>query len=104
MTLPNDGMTETAIHDWLVGYAWADDTDKAKEARVKCIMAQGNWKYLDAQAEQFAGAQWEPGPKAFAEGMEFALSALYETHDGPHIDGCPSLEWERRARQDLGIE
>lgn len=52
-------------------------------------MAQEGHKYVDEVAEQFAGAQFEPGPEASAAGHEFALSALYECHDEPHLPTCP---------------
>lgn len=79
---------ESAIREWLLGYAWAEDSQEAKEAVVDCIMAQGDWRYLDARADRYAGAQWEPGPAAFSEGVQFELSALYECHDGPHTEQC----------------
>ena len=90
---------EAAVRAWLIRYAWADDTMDAKERRVACIMAQDEWRFIDAMADKFAGAQFEPGPEAFSEGQGFALSALYECHDGPHLETCPSLEWERQFEQ-----
>jgi len=81
-------MTEDAVRAWLIKYAWLGDADRQKR-EVDCIMSQDGWKYIDAVADQFAGAQEEPGPVAYSEGVEFALSALYECHDGPHLPTCP---------------
>jgi hypothetical protein len=81
-------MTEQKIRAWLLGYAWLDDGHDGD--RVDCIMSQDGWRYVDDVADKFAGAQESPGPKAFSEGTMFALSALYECHDGPHIETCPS--------------
>jgi hypothetical protein len=83
-------MTEEQIRAWLLDYAWAEETPEAKTAVVDCIMSQNHWQYVDARADQYAGAQNEPGPKAFAEGTEFALSELYECHTKPHLDACPA--------------
>ena len=83
-------LTKAAIRQWLLDYAWAEDTQAAKEAVVECILHQDDWKYIDALADKFAGAQEEPGPAAFDEGTGFALSALYECHDGPHQKTCPN--------------
>jgi hypothetical protein len=86
-------MTEDRVRQWLLAYAWAQDTPDEKARVVECIMAQGAWQHIDALADQYAGAQWEPGPKAFAEGVQYALSALYECHTGPHLDTCPVKHW-----------
>ena len=83
-----DIMNEQTIREWLLGYAWLGDADYQRR-EVECIMSQGDWKYIDARADQFAGAQWEPGPKAFSEGIEFAMSELYECHAEPHLATCP---------------
>lgn len=88
-TFNGDAKDKQAIQEWLVKYAWAQDTPEAKQAVADCIMAQDEWKYIDARADQYAGAQFEPGPAAFLEGQEFALSALYECHTGPHRPTCP---------------
>jgi hypothetical protein len=87
---------EAAVRAWLIRYAWADDTLEAKQARVACIMAQDDWRYIDALADKYAGQAEVPGPEAFSEAEGFALSALYECHDGPHLETCPSLAWERQ--------
>jgi len=81
-------MSEEQIRAWLLKYAWLG-TEEEQVRSVDCIMSQDGWKYLDARADKYSGAQFEPGPEAFAEGMEFELSALYECHDGPHIETCP---------------
>ena len=80
--------TKPGVQAWLLNYAWLG-SQAEKEAEVECIMAQEGWKYVDAVAEQFAGAQFEPGPAAADAGNEFALSALYECHDEPHLPTCP---------------
>ena len=82
-------MTEEAVRAFLTEYAWMPDPPEAKTAEVNCIMAQGGWEFIDAMADKFAGAQDVPGPEAFDEGVKFALSALYECHDGPHQPDCP---------------
>jgi hypothetical protein len=77
------------VRAWLLDYAWVDDTPEEKAAEVECILAQGDWQHISAMADKYAEAQNEPGPAAFAEGEEYALSSLYECHDGPHADTCP---------------
>lgn len=80
-------MTKAAVRAWLLDYAWLGS--KADQAAVvECILSQDAWKHIDALADNYAGAQWEPGPAAFSEGTEFALSTLYECHDGPHLSTC----------------
>lgn len=81
-------MTEGEVRAWLLGYAWLGSQDE-KEREVNCIMAQDGWKCIDARADQYAGAQNEPGPAAKAEGSDYVLSELYECHTGPHLDSCP---------------
>ena len=69
-------ITTDEIRDWLLGYAWMGDADE-KRRTVDCIMSQeGEIDIVSTRADRFAGAQFEPGPKAFSEGMGFALSAL----------------------------
>ena len=84
-------MSKDDVKAWLLDYAWMGDDDK-KTRTVDCIMSQSGWEYVTARAEQFAGAQFEPGPAAFDEGVGFALSALYECHDGPHLPTCPDAK------------
>jgi len=83
-------MTEDQVRAWLLDYAWAEDTDDAKVGVVDCIMAQKGWEHIDVRADAYAGAQFEPGPDAYDEGTQWALSALYECHDGPHQQSCPN--------------
>jgi hypothetical protein len=78
-----------AVRAWLLEYAWAGTPDEQKRT-VDCIMAQDGWQYIDVRADQFAGAQFEPGPAAYDDGEQFALSELYECHDGPHTPECPN--------------
>lgn len=77
-----------AIKQWLLGYAWYG-TPAERAAMVDCIMAQDDWRHISTVADQFAGAQFESAPAAVAEDEQFALSALYECHSGPHLPGCP---------------
>jgi hypothetical protein len=63
--------------------------DREAEAFLDCVEAQGGFDYLDAQAERYAGMAWEPGPAAVDEGYAFALTALVECHEGPHLATCP---------------
>lgn len=87
-TAASDETKASLIREVLLAYAWAEDSDKAKAAVVDCIMAQDDWPHVTALADSFAGAQFEPGPEAFAEGIGYAVSALYECHDGPHLPAC----------------
>jgi hypothetical protein len=80
---------EEAVRVFLTGYAWLDDTDEEKQREIDCIIAQGGWEFASALADKFAGAQFEPGPEAFADGMGMALTGLYECHDEPHLPACP---------------
>lgn len=82
-------MSEDQIRAWLLGYAWLGSLDE-QAREVECILAQDGWRHVGGVADQFAGAQEEPGPAAVAAGSEYALSALYECHDGPHLPSCPS--------------
>jgi len=80
--------SEEGIRAFLLEYAWLG-TPEEQEREVECIMHQDGWRFVDAWADQFAGAQQEPGPQAFQEGLGFAISALYECHEGPHLSTCP---------------
>lgn len=82
---------EQAVRAWLANYM---KPGAESAAEIDCIMSQDNWRYIDALADKFAGAQFEPGPQAFSEGVEFALSALVECHEGPHTGPCPSKAWD----------
>lgn len=81
-------MDEASIRDWLLKYAWFG-TEQERAREVECIMKQRDWEHIAAIADKYAGAQEESGPSAFSEGIEFALSSLYECHDEPHISTCP---------------
>jgi hypothetical protein len=83
-------LTYAQVATWLAGYVWGEDSPQDAANVIACIMAQDDWKYIDAVADKYAGAQAEPGPAAFSEGTGFALSALYECHDGPHQPSCPN--------------
>lgn len=89
MSAADGKLTREEVRDWLLDYAWLDEPAEVQAAEVECILSQDGWQYIDALADKYAGAQNEPGPKAFSEGVEFALSALYECHDGPHLPTCP---------------
>jgi len=78
------------VRAWLLSYAWNESSDAEKRAIVDCIMAQDDWQFIDSVADAFAGASSVPGPEAFHEGQQYALSALYECHEGPHTSDCPS--------------
>ena len=80
--------SEAAIKAWLMEYAWLGDADERRR-EVECIMSQGDWQYIDAMSEKYAAMAEEPGPAAVSEATGFALSALYECHDGPHLETCP---------------
>ncbi len=81
-------MKKAEVEAWLLSYAWTGDPEQ-QVANVACIMAQDGWKYVDARGEMFAAQAEVPGPDASAAAHEFALSALYECHDGPHQVTCP---------------
>jgi hypothetical protein len=80
--------TREQVKTWLLEYAWLGSPQQ-QAAEVECILAQDDWKFVDVRAEKFAGQAEVPGPEAFDEAYGFALSELYECHDGPHIDTCP---------------
>lgn len=56
---------------------------------LACIRASEDWKYIEARADVYSGAQFESGPGTYREGLDFAVTALYECHGGPHIEPCP---------------
>jgi hypothetical protein len=87
-------VTRDEVRAWLLDYAWCEDSDEARARVVDCILAQDDWQIIDVTADRYAGAQFEPGPKAYDEGMGFALSALYECHDAPHLTTCPNAKEE----------
>lgn len=82
-------MTEEDIKNWLLGYAWLG-SEEERGREVECIMAQEAWKYIDARIERTVGQAWDPGAEGtLDEATSFELSALYETHDEPHLPTCP---------------
>jgi len=82
-----------AVREWLLKYAWAENTPAQKAAVVDCIMANHfDAGILSARADACAGAASEPGPQAFTEAVLFELSALYECHGAPHSRTCPGNE------------
>jgi hypothetical protein len=86
-------LSREAVRGFLRSYAWLpSESQRDKDMVVECIMMQGGYEFLDARADRFAGAQWEPGPEAFDEGVMFEMTALYECHDGPHIVACPQYK------------
>jgi hypothetical protein len=88
----SEHFSERQVRKWLLGYVWVENTQEAKQAIIDCIIHQNAWKYIDVVADKFAGAQEEPGPEAFSAGTQFALSALYECHSGPHLEACPNYK------------
>jgi len=81
-------MTEDEIRNWLLAYAWlGNEEDQVRE--VDCIMSQDDWKYLEARKEQLRNQASGEEADLEAEVDGHALSALYECHDGPHLDTCP---------------
>lgn len=85
-------VTKKKVREFLLAYAWnADHTDEQKAAEVECILAQGDWKYVEDRADRRAGAsETGGGKKEFADAVDMELSALYECHDEPHIKTCPN--------------
>lgn len=81
-------MTEDKVREWLLGYAWLG-TDEERTREVDCIMSQDGWMYLDAREEQLRGQASGEETNLDADVHGFALSALYECHDGPHLATCP---------------
>lgn len=82
--------TREGITSWLRWYAWLG-TPEEREAEVQCIMSQALPDYVAEMADRYASvSESGGGPEAMAEGMGWALSALYETHAEPHLPTCPS--------------
>lgn len=79
-------MTEHQIRAWLLDYAWLG-TEAEQASEVECIMHQGAWRYLGAHAEQIR-TQSSGEDDLVTEGEGYALSTLYECHDGPHLPTC----------------
>lgn len=82
-----DGKDE--LRAWLLDYAWSG-TKEQQAAEVECILTQDRWQHVAAHAEHLRAQLNDPDDQfeqRQARGM--AVSALYECHDGPHIDTCP---------------
>jgi len=85
-------MTEQEIRAWLLDYAWLGNAEE-QAREVACIVAQDSWRALEVRSDYRAEIVAEAGEKPYdqvladAHGME--LSALYECHDGPHLESCP---------------
>lgn len=77
-----------AVRAWLLKYAWLGDADYQRR-EVDCIMSQDDWKYVDARMEQLRAQASGEEADLETEVSDFALSALYECHDGPHLATCP---------------
>ena len=82
--------TEEQIKKWLLDYAWFG-SEETKVHEVNCIMSQDEWKSLDLYVEKYMGTRFgdEHIETVHEEANDWALSALYECHMGPHIDTCP---------------
>lgn len=80
--------SKAKVKAWLLDYAWLG-TAEEQAREVDCIMAQDDWRYLDAQTERYLGQASGEEADAPSEAAAFAISALYECHDGPHLDTCP---------------
>jgi hypothetical protein len=82
---------EEKIRAWLLEYAWMG-TPESQAREVACIMSKEDdiAGLVDALTEKYVGQSWNPGgPGTLDEASEFALSSLYECHDGPHLETCP---------------
>jgi hypothetical protein len=80
-------VTTDAIRDWLLDYAWSGNEDQQRR-NVECIMSQGDVvSIVDGLTERYAGQAFDHEQAMEAQG--FALSSLYECHDGPHLPTCP---------------
>lgn len=82
-------LTKEQVEEMLLAYAWAGDAESQKR-EVECIMAQNEWELIEVQADKYAGAQFEWHPGLMDEATGWAVSALYECHDGPHLKTCPN--------------
>lgn len=84
-------MDEDAIKAWLLNYAWLGDADYQRR-EVDCIMAQDDWRYIDARIEMYKGQASGEEVNLDMEASGFALSGLYECHDEPHLPTCPHFK------------
>lgn len=85
-------LTKDQVRDWLLAYAWLG-TAEEKAREVECILSQpaADGDLIDAVTEKYAGMAEVPGPAAVSDAESFALSALYECHEGPHLPTCPAV-------------
>jgi len=81
-------MTEEQIRAWLLDYAWLG-TPERQRREVDCIMSQDDWKHLEVRKEQLRGQASGEETDLEEQVDGYALSGLYECHDGPHLDTCP---------------
>lgn len=82
-------MNKAKIESWLLDYAWSGTEDEQRR-EVECIMAQDGWHYLDARKEQLRAQASGEEENLEVQVNEYALSALYECHDEPHLNTCPN--------------
>lgn len=81
-------MTEEQIREWLLWYAWLG-TEEQQTREVDCIMSQDGWRYLEARKEQLRTQASGEETNLEDQVDGYALSGLYECHDGPHLETCP---------------
>jgi hypothetical protein len=90
-------VTEDEIRAWLAHYIDPHPSGvyAAELGVVDCIMSQDDWKHTDVWIDRYSDAQFgDEDPEVVKKrATEFALSSLYECHDGPHLDTCP---WKDR--------
>lgn len=90
-------MTKDEVKAWLHNYMDPNDLGVPNSV-VDCIMSQDDWQYVDVWAGRYMDAQFgdEDPEEVKKRAKEFALSALYECHDGPHLDTCSmkGTEWD----------
>jgi hypothetical protein len=77
-------VTSEQVRTWLLAYLAGTE-----DALIDCVLHQDDWRHLSAQTEHYAAMAETPGPKAVTQAQEFALSALIECHEGPHLATCP---------------
>lgn len=88
-TIPD---TREAVRAWLLDYAWLGNAEE-QAAEVECILAQDEWQHLSGRVDHLMGQR--SGENTVEQdhdtAVEFALSALYECHTGPHLPTCPRV-------------
>ena len=89
----DEGLHEEDEEDrWQVVETWLTthySSDYLTPDLLACIRSQDDWRYIDVRADRFAGAQAGEDDHDFDRGIDFAISALVECHDGPHLETCP---------------